>query len=157
MEKKLNEYLIPELTDIVGHYYEWQVGDYCDALDKRNIFCPAKIIRKTEIAFEIQFFGWPDQWNEYIPINSTKLQPFFTHTRNRKSKATCGDKVNFRFHNEEPREGVVVSLKDSFTFIKTANGDIHKVPSLCECITTIKTFMFFSSPPLTKDEIKNLK
>jgi hypothetical protein len=94
---KYRTYKWPEfISDICGNETIFKIGDFVDAKDFVNAWCPAKIVdidvkrnysidedthrpieNKMNI-YEVEFFGWSSTFNE--KINQTKIRKLTTYT-----------------------------------------------------------------------------
>jgi len=54
-----------------------EVGDECDCLDK-NKWRKVSIIQASKESVKVHWEGWEARWDEYIPRNSSRLQPLGT-------------------------------------------------------------------------------
>lgn len=109
-----------------------------DAMDCDERWCRAKIIDENAGMFLVQYYGWGDRWNEWIPICSGKIMPIGTHTENWIEKIQVGSKVEFLLskkirrwhvgtivHIYPSRKSVIVAEKNSTKKIKVRLDNEH--------------------------------
>ena len=115
-----------------------QVGDKIDALDTSwNVsYTPkwyeaviTKIVgndRYKNKKYYVHFQGWKPRFNEFIPINSERIQPIFSKTTNWRTKIVKNSKVEIR--KFKPKHG-----RPNFTL--WVKGKVKKIKGNVDSIT----------------------
>jgi len=52
------------------------VGSYIDAKDAMQTWCIAKVLQIDEEKVLVNFDGWPNTYNSWLSLSSSKVAPF---------------------------------------------------------------------------------
>lgn len=125
-----------------------QVGDKIDALDSspKSTYTPkwheaiiTKIIDSNMLKdkeYYVHFQGWKPRFDEFIPINSERIQPIFSKTKNWRSKIVKNSDV-------EIRKTELKECNRDFTFwvkgkVKKIKGNVNNIT--CQLLVSSKKY-----------------
>jgi hypothetical protein len=89
------------------------VGGLVDCQDRFNKWFESTIVEVKEDSIFVHYNGWPDKWNEWIPINSPRLAPVHTHSipgNNRGVPAAGAAPVQPNPPQAEPAENIIQQI-----------------------------------------------
>lgn len=122
-----------ELCDIVSNFADykkyWKVGDFCDYFPTQDFhFCAGQIVdidgqivRVKDVESEI----YSKSYEEYLHIDSPKLQEFFTFTKENELKVVP------KIINHYDIYGTVLKYDHHFIYVRwSQNPNVQKLPKL---------------------------
>jgi hypothetical protein len=75
-------FIPPDLVNFMVHFIEegFSVGDIIECQDKIPRWCIAQVVAIKEGELRVHYVGWSDKWDEWIPWNSERIAPLYSHT-----------------------------------------------------------------------------